>query len=145
MRGQPTPPLGRRRARPFRGVAPLLGTAVLLSVSGCTSLQAPAETLGNRFYAAVGGSDWTTACAMLAPKTRAQLEQNAGTGCATALPGQHLSDGGPAAGFAGYGGMAQVRYPKDTVFLARFPDGWKVYAAGCTPVHHQPYDCRLQG
>ena len=33
----------------------------------------------------------------------------------------------------------------DTVFLLRFPDGWRVSAAGCTPQGEAPYDCEVQG
>ena len=32
-----------------------------------------------------------------------------------------------------YGQWAQVRLSGDTVFLAVFPGGWRVVAAGCTP------------
>jgi hypothetical protein len=31
------------------------------------------------------------------------------------------------------------------VFLAAFPGGWRVVAAGCTPRGDRPYDCTLQG
>jgi hypothetical protein len=41
--------------------------------------------------------------------------------------------------------MTQVRFAQDTIFLARFQSGWKVMAAGCSPVPGHPYDCRLQG
>jgi hypothetical protein len=33
----------------------------------------------------------------------------------------------------------------DTVFLAEFPDGWKVVAAACTPRDRLPYDCQVEG
>ena len=35
--------------------------------------------------------------------------------------------------------------PTDTVFLAVFPGGWRVVAAGCTPHGDRPYDCVVQG
>lgn len=44
-----------------------------------------------------------------------------------------------------FGTMAQVRYPEDTVFLARFRSGWRVMAAACSPQAHDPYDCRIKG
>jgi hypothetical protein len=44
-----------------------------------------------------------------------------------------------------YGQRAQVRLSGDTVFLAVFPDGWRVVAAGCTARGEKPYDCVLQG
>ncbi|UYQ65090.1 hypothetical protein [Streptomyces peucetius] len=33
----------------------------------------------------------------------------------------------------------------DTLFLSRFPDGWKVMAAGCTPQQDRPYQCEIKG
>ena len=46
------------------------------------------------------------------------------------------------------GHSAQVRYSGDTVFLARFDDGWRVTAAGCRRVSTDPavpYDCAVDG
>ncbi|MEV5886330.1 hypothetical protein AB0L74_27060 [Streptomyces sp. NPDC052020] len=44
-----------------------------------------------------------------------------------------------------YGGQARVVLGHDTVFLARFPAGWKVTAAGCRPRADQPYQCEIKG
>jgi hypothetical protein len=44
-----------------------------------------------------------------------------------------------------YGQWAQVRLTGDVVFLAAFPGGWRVVAAGCSPQGNRPYDCTLQG
>ena len=38
-----------------------------------------------------------------------------------------------------------VRLAGDTVFLAVFPGGWRVTAAGCTPRGDRPYNCTVQG
>jgi hypothetical protein len=41
---------------------------------------------------------------------------------------------------------AQVRLDDDTVFLAAFPGGWRVVAAGCRPRGEaEPYDCAVEG
>jgi hypothetical protein len=48
-------------------------------------------------------------------------------------------------GTAVYGQWAQVRFSGDTVFLAVFPDGWRVVAAGCEARQDRPYHCRIQG
>jgi hypothetical protein len=101
--------------------------------------------VGDRFYRAVGRSDWNGACALLAPETKGELEQSAGKPCPAALADEALPDPGPARRSVEYGTMTQVRYQEDTVFLARFQSGWKVMAAGCSPVLGHPYDCRLQG
>jgi hypothetical protein len=114
-------------------------------LSGCSASAAPAQAVGDRFYRAVEASRWRAACEELAPVTRDQLEQSAGEPCGEALAGEELSDPGPVEGAVVYGTMTQVRYRQDTVFLARFPSGWKVMAAGCAPVPGHPYDCRLQG
>jgi hypothetical protein len=34
---------------------------------------------------------------------------------------------------------------RDTVFLSRFPTGWKVTAAGCVPRPGRPYQCAVKG
>ena len=44
-----------------------------------------------------------------------------------------------------YGTQAQVRWRGETTFLARFPSGWKVMAAVCTPQHSGPYACTISG
>ena len=33
----------------------------------------------------------------------------------------------------------------DTVFLAHFPTGWKITAAGCRPRPQRPYQCEIKG
>jgi hypothetical protein len=40
---------------------------------------------------------------------------------------------------------AQVRLTGDTLFLLRFPDGWRVSAAACRPQGEAPYQCEVQG
>ena len=85
------------------------------------------------------------ACGLLAPETLKALEDGEGP-CAGALPDQLQSATGPAESTEVYGKDAVVRLATDTIFLARFPDGWRVRAAGCT--RHQdgrPYDCTIKG
>ena len=43
-------------------------------------------------------------------------------------------------------GDAIVRWGAETMFLARFDNGWLVTAAGCTPRGKDlPYDCSIEG
>jgi hypothetical protein len=43
-----------------------------------------------------------------------------------------------------YGQQARVVTDADTIFLSRFPGGWKVIAAGCTAQGgSRPYDCTI--
>ena len=144
-----TPDLRPRRVdgvrRRHRATARWVAAVLLFPLAGCGSLQAPAEEVADRFGAALTASDWTAGCRLLAPQTKAELEQSAGTACPAALAGEDLPDAGPAEAFDGFGTMARVRYQRDTVFLAEFRGGWKVMAAGCTPVRGRPYDCRVEG
>lgn len=128
-----------------RVTAGLVGGCAVLAVGGCAAPPGPAGSTASRFDAAVGRSAWSTACAMLAPVTRDDLEQSAGTPCADALAQVGLEPAGPVVRVEVFGTMAQARMGQDTVFLARFPGGWKVLAAGCSPQVGRPYDCRLQG
>ncbi|XVQ89797.1 hypothetical protein ACQP2K_21000 [Microbispora siamensis] len=43
-----------------------------------------------------------------------------------------------------WGDEARVRVDGDTLFLHRFPDGWRVRAAGCEPHPEQPYECEVE-
>jgi hypothetical protein len=121
------------RARSAAGVAAVAVVAVLMS--GCDAQAEPAaRAVAEGFVRAVAAHRGATACALLAPETRSQLEQSAGMGCAAAI----LEEGLP-----------QVGVVEDSVsfgtIVAEFPGGWKVMAAGCSPVPGHPYDCRLQG
>jgi hypothetical protein len=122
----------------------VVGCAMLV-VGGCAAGPGPAGATASRFDAAVGRSDWDAACAMLAPATRDDIEQSAGSSCPAALEEEGLEQAGPVVRVEAFGTMAQVRMGQDTVFLARFPGGWKVWAAGCSPQTGRPYDCRLKG
>ncbi len=97
------------------------------------------------FEQALERSDGAAGCDLLAPGTRSELEQSAGEPCPVALPGEDLPAAGAVHDVATFGTMAQVRLAQDTLFLAEFRDGWRVVAAGCSPVSGHPYDCTLQG
>jgi hypothetical protein len=127
-----------------RGAAVVLA-GVVFSMTGCSTAAGAPETVADDFYTALAASDWSGACALLAPQTRSELEQSAGTPCAEALAGEDLPDPGALGSSSRYGTMAQTRFSADTVFLGRFGDRWKVVAAGCAPVPGRPYDCRVEG
>jgi hypothetical protein len=121
----------------------LVASALLVCVGGCSASPAPAEDVAGRFERAISDADWSTACGLLAPRTRATLEKSAGQSCSAALRDEDLPDAGPSRRAQVFGTMAQVRFEQDTVFLGVFPGGWHVVAAGCAPVAGKPYDCRL--
>jgi hypothetical protein len=121
-----------------------LVTVVVLSGCGDEVPSSGVRT-AERFNAAVGASAWAQACSYLAPQTRAELQQSAGSACATALEEESPPDPGPLSAVASFGTMTQVQYREDTLFLARFKSGWKVMALECSSVPGHPYDCRIQG
>jgi hypothetical protein len=126
----------------------LLSVALLLTVTGCTSAGDRADAaadVATRLLSAVASNDGATACATLAPETQAELEQSARKSCAEAILDEDLPAPGTVTGADVYGQWAQVRLTSDTLFLATFPGGWRVVAAGCTPRAERPYDCVLQG
>jgi hypothetical protein len=80
----------------------------------------------------------------LAPGTLTELENSFGP-CDRSLPRENLPVGSRVVHVDVYGKDAMVRLDHDVVFLARFDNGWKVTAAGCTPVQGRPFDCTLKG
>jgi hypothetical protein len=124
----------------------LAALPLVLAATGCANAddQVVARVAAD-FYAAVSSGDGTAACALLAPKTTSELEQSAGTPCAKAVLEEDIPRAGGARSAKVFGTMAQVDLGSDTAFLARFRDGWKVMAVGCTPVPRLPYDCAVSG
>jgi hypothetical protein len=125
--------------------AGLVGVVSLLPFGACAAPAGPAEDVARRFDEALSRSDWSAACALLASATKDDLERSAGKPCAEALAMEDLSEAGPVRAVQVFGTMAQARLGQDTFFLSRFPDGWKVMAAGCSPQPDGPYDCTVQG
>jgi hypothetical protein len=125
----------------------LLPIAVLvLATAACGSSQdRAAREVADRFEAAVADRDGRTACALLAPETLAELEQSAREPCVEAVVGEGLPGVRDLEQVRVFGTMAQVRYGDETLFLARFPEGWKVMAAGCAPEPADRYDCQVEG
>jgi hypothetical protein len=131
----------------LRRLAAVVTPAVVL-LAGCSG-QGGVES-GNAASAALrfataAQHDPAAACALLAPATRQQLEDQDGP-CASSLPDQNLPQAsGPGAAEV-YGKDAIVRLHGDTLFLARFDDGWRVTAAGCLPAgQDKPYTCTVKG
>jgi hypothetical protein len=92
-------------------------------------------------------TDAAQACDLLAPGTRIEVEKAADKACADALGDEDLPDASAVDDVEVYGHDAIVRFGNDTVFLARFPEGWRVTAAGCQPgpSDQKPYDCNVSG
>ncbi|MGY1751606.1 hypothetical protein [Blastococcus sp. SYSU D01042] len=123
--------------------APLAGLVALALLTGCA---AGAED-GARAVAVAfedPGGDPAERCELLAPATRAALEQDAAAPCGEAI-GELPLPGGGVTSVAVWGGDAQVRIGGDVVFLTETSDGWRVTAAACEPRSERPYDCEVEG
>ncbi|MDI6101012.1 hypothetical protein QLQ12_20575 [Actinoplanes sp. NEAU-A12] len=126
----------------FVRLAMLLTTVVMLA--GCASVgerSSAAEDAARLFLQAVADGDGPAACGALAPETEARIDAP----CAESILDEALPAPSATADARVYGQRALVKFDADTVFLAVFPDGWRVVAAGCTPRGERPYDCAVQG
>lgn len=102
-----------------------------------------AQAVAVQFVGSVS-NDTTAACVLLAPQTLKALEDDGGE-CAEGLAQRVQPSDGSVTSAQVYGKGAIVHLGADTIFLARFDDGWRVTAAGCTPQVGRPYDCSVKG
>ena len=119
----------------------------LLLAAGCAS-SGPHDgprAAANFFEASWARHDGAAVCRVLAPQARAAVSQSARKPCAAGILDEDLPTSGPPGTTRVWGRAAQVQVPGDTLFLSRFPSGWKVIAAGCTPLAGKLYDCQVQG
>lgn len=126
----------------------IIGGVLAALIAGCGSVDQRADAASAtviRLLGALQARNGAAACALLAPDTAAHLEQSQDESCASAILAEDLPDRGAVTGQQVYGQWAQVRVSGDTVFLAQFPGGWRVVAAGCAPGGDGPYDCTLSG
>ncbi|MFB9462415.1 hypothetical protein [Streptomyces cinereospinus] len=122
--------------------------AILVTVGSCgTSSErrdgVTAEVV--RFERALDTGRRAVLCAALAPSTKEELEQSTKSRCEQAIGEQDLPRAGAVRSVDTYGDQARVVLQHDTVFLAHFPEGWKVTAAGCRPRPQRPYQCEIKG
>ncbi|BCL26672.1 hypothetical protein ACFFS2_00760 [Streptomyces aurantiacus] len=136
---------GRRRR--IAGV--LIALCVLpLGLTACGTAGergADASAAAEALEDALGRGDLAALCAALAPQTRSEVEESEKKACVDAIGSQDLPAGGAVRGVDVYGRQARVVLASDTLFLSRFPDGWKVVAAGCRPRPGLPYQCSVEG
>jgi hypothetical protein len=116
-----------------------------LLLSGCSQGAASPAGTAEDFEAALGGGDFATACELLTPAARAEVEDTSGQPCEDALPTLELPGGGAVVHVEAWGRAAIAELEQDTLFLARTGEAWAVRAAGCTPVQDAPYDCTVTG
>jgi hypothetical protein len=125
----------------------LVAMGVGLALGGCGAADSSgAADAAERLYAAYAADDGAAACAELSEDTRRQLVKDERKPCAEAVLGLDLS-GERAVGEQAYVTQAKVDLDAgDSVFLEETDHGWRVTAAGCTPVpeHEAPYDCEVE-
>ena len=130
--------------------APAVGAAVLVAgLAGCSqggrgTPTGPLHAV-ETFEAALKRGDAATACDLLAPPTRNELEQSESEKCAKALPGQDIPATTSEADVDVFGDEAIARVAGDVLFLTNVGGTWMVSAAGCKPQPDQPYDCEVKG
>lgn len=122
--------------------------AVAFAATSCGSLTQDSGAAANAataFRTAVQRSDGAAACRLLSPETLHAVVQSEGKPCAKAIVVEGVGgDGGPVHVDV-YGQNARVVFSDDVLFLADFPQGWRLTAAGCTPRADRPYDCLVKG
>lgn len=121
------------------------GALVVSGVSGCgvDAERDHALAAAQSFMSAIAGGDGERACQLLTAEARRSTE-SFGQRCAQQIV-QLDGEVAPVRGVEVWSDSAQVRLAGDTIFLARFADGWKVRGAGCEPRTEGPYDCEVEG
>jgi hypothetical protein len=140
------------RRRPLRDGRRPVGLSLVLAAglavaTGCTGPGADQAAQVADSFQRIVGDDPARACDLLAPGTRDEVEKSADKECSEALGDAELPDPSPLQSVDVYGKDAIVHFANDTIFLARYPDGWRVTAAGCRPGPNdeKPYDCDVKG
>jgi hypothetical protein len=124
------------------GLAAWLGTAT----AGCGTggEERDARRAAEKLYAAVAEKRGSVACATLTPAAAHALEQQERESCARAVTSVQLS-GSRASRVRVYETSAAVSFEGgETAFLDHTDEGWRVSAAGCTPMGQEPADCELE-
>jgi hypothetical protein len=117
-----------------------------LALVGCSGDRtAAASKVAVTFVQAVSSADGSRACALLSSDVAQTISQNAEKPCPQAVLEDHLPHPAPIVRTQAYGQQAFVVTKTDTLFLSKFPSGWKVIGAGCQPQGDKPYDCTVSG
>lgn len=123
---------------------PVLAVAALMLLAGCGS-DVAAQGAAEAARAFVRAEP-SRACQLLAPGTAEATAKQADGDCGRALAKLDLPEASEVRQVDVAGESAQVRLDGQVVFLARFPDGWRVTAAGCVrddPDPAVPYECEV--
>jgi len=116
-------------------------------LASCASAEAPDAQEAAQEFLTAASSDPAAACELLAPDTRKRLAEQADGDCASGLQEAGLEGPSAPEAVTVAANSARVRMSGQVVFLARFNDGWRVTAAGCTRSSSDeavPYDCDVE-
>lgn len=129
------------------GVTAFLVALGAAGLCGCTGPGASDAGLAAVSFEQLAPDDAAKACDLLSGHTRDDLEKQSKKACTEALGEADLPDPSALQSVEVFGHDARVLLGSDTVFLARYQEGWKVTAAGCKPgsSDDEPYDCELGG
>ncbi|MEN3539875.1 hypothetical protein AAH991_32530 [Microbispora sp. ZYX-F-249] len=121
------------------GIRAMAVVCLALVAAGCASADdASVAATAERFLSAAGQGRGGQACLLLAPEAARSLDD-----CEQQIVSAGLRTGA-VRGVDVWGDEARVRVDGDTLFLHRFPEGWRVRAAGCEPRPEQPYECEVE-
>lgn len=131
--------------RATRALTAVLATLLTTACSGIgTSEAGDVERAALAFHQDLGAQPGS-ACGLLAPGTLQELESSEGP-CAGSIGEQEIPHATAVVDVEVYGKQAMVELDEDVVFLAHFPAGWRVTAAGCVPQgERRPFDCAVKG
>ena len=119
---------------------------VAFCLSGCSSNQERVVSqVAEQLHAAIDNEDGAAACDVLSDDVQEELQDADGTSCEVAIVEAGISANGRIESVQVFGTAGQVRYHDDVIFLADFPDGWKVIGAACEKQAAEPYDCKVRG
>jgi hypothetical protein len=124
--------------------APALLLPLLATGCGGSAAQHDVAGTASSFQSAVAASDFTRACSLLSPQVLASFDGS----CPDGLKQAGVPTVSGIATTEVYGQNGLVRWRGGAVFVSRFPSGWKVIAAGCSPSSSrpdQPYHCSVSG
>jgi hypothetical protein len=126
----------------------LAAVGIVVSTAACSGSPSAGSAAQRTAEAAIQASaarDSTGLCALLAPDTAQQLEQQESAPCAVAVQSLDLGQPSPPGPPQVWGSSALVPVGSDAVFLTDVNGRWRVMAAGCTLQDARPADCKLGG
>jgi hypothetical protein len=118
-----------------------------MAVGGCSAAEETSVAAAARDFTSAAVGNPRLACAMLAPDTRHEVEQEGDGSCVDGLRQARPASPGSLERVTVAAGSAQAVFADEVVFLARFDTGWQVTAAGCSRTETdpaRPYECDIK-